>query len=118
VPKLFLPQYKLEEWVVSETADLRDGKLFITGENSSHPVEPAVHFTQVVSGTDGDKLLDKVKTHPQLAAMGAELLMNSVLVGECAYEVTSGYIADVSVPGMSRAHTEELLAAFLLETLP
>ena len=124
--KLFLPQKTLEEWSTAEKADLQDGKLVVTEGKASHSVTPAVHFVKLVSGADQSQLVGRVKTMTQLDALGAEHMMDSVILGEAAYEVTPGYIADVPAPpaaakpdGKKKATSPEadLLAAFILDKL-
>src|SRR5688500_10432422 len=100
VARLFLPQSKLEEWALEDKADIRDGKLTVMSEKASFAVAPAVHFLQVVSGTDDRKLLRKVKTADELQKMGAEQMADSVILGDTAYEVTGGYVTEV--PTISR----------------
>lgn len=123
--KLFLPQATLEEWAAAEKADLQEGKLELAGAQASFPVVTAVHFHKLLSGSDDQKLLHKVKTGDQLKALGAEQMADSVLLGETAYEVTEGYLAEVQAAAVSepapaprRAGNEtDLLAAFLLDKL-
>ena len=119
--RLFLPEATLEEWAADGRADLKDGKLFI---DSSHPplgVAPAVHFLRLVSGRDAKQLLSKVKTTAQLEQIGAEQMSDSVIVGEDAYQVVSGYVAEVPAPSAARQGKEspdaDLLAAFLLDKM-
>jgi hypothetical protein len=120
--RLFLPQTQLEEWALEDKADVRDGQLVVTGEEGVYPVTPAVHFVQLVSGEDAQGLVTKVKTEEQLQGLGAEQMADSVLLGEAAYEVVPGYLAQV--PGPSAAPSEgkpgsetDLLAAFLLNKM-
>lgn len=117
--KLFLPQNTLEEWALAEKADIREGRLGLTGESATFAVEPAVHVLRLVSGEDAAGLVSKVKTERQLATLGAEQMADSVLLGEAAYEVVPGYVADVPDPAPAkRTSTEsDLLAAFLLDKL-
>jgi hypothetical protein len=121
VARLFVPQGKLEEWALGDKADIRDGKLVVVAEKSSFAVQPAVHFTKLVSGTDDKKLLRKVKTEDELQKLGAEHMADSVLLGDTAYEVTGGYVAEV--PAGKAAQKKgvtpeaEALAAFLLDKL-
>jgi hypothetical protein len=116
VPKLFLPQNLLEEWALSERADLRDGALFVPAENATFPLEGAVHFTSLASGDDDQKLLLKVKTHAQLAELSGEHMMGSVLLGETAYEVEDGFVVQVpDAAASSHSQDTDLLAAFLLQ---
>ena len=119
--RLFLPEATLEEWAANGQADLKDGKLFI---DPSHPplgVAAAVHFLRLVSGTDAKQLLSKVKTSAQLEQMGAEQMSDSVIVGEDAYQVVSGYVAEVPAASAARDGEEspdaDLLAAFLLDKM-
>jgi hypothetical protein len=114
--KLFLPQSILEEWAGDDKADVREHALVLSGETGKFPVEAAVHVKALVSGPDEHQLLKKVKTDAQLSELGAERLADSVVAGESAYDVESGYV--VQVPDTSPAPTEtSLLADYLLNKL-
>jgi hypothetical protein len=123
--KLFLPEKTLEEWSLSDKADVQDGKLVVKDSKSAHPVEGAVHFARLLSGDDVNQLVGKVKTQTQLAALSAETLADSVLLGDTAYEVVPGYVADVHVPAQPKPEAKkkasspeaDLLAAFILDKL-
>lgn len=118
--KLFLPQAKLEEWALEDKADLRDGKLVVTGDATPYATTPAVHVVKLVSGRDDNKLVQRVKTDEQIKALGGEQMMESVILGDTAYEVEPGYIADVPAPraDKKKANPEaDLLAAFILNKL-
>lgn len=121
--KLFLPQTQLEEWALADKADLREGKLVVMAEGgTTFALTPAVHFVQLVSGEDSQGLVARVKTEEQLARMGAEQMADSVLVGDNAYEVVPGYVADVPTAppeGASKRPDSEadLLAAFILNKM-
>jgi hypothetical protein len=121
--KLFLPQATLEDWASADKADLKEGKLVLPaadGKPGAYAVVSAVHFKAIVSGADDKKLVSKVKTQEQLKSLGAEHFADSVLLGESAYEVVEGYIAEVPAPapaaGKKNVNPEaDLLAAFLLD---
>lgn len=123
--KLFLPQKTLEEWALSEKADLVEGKLLVTETKSSHSVAPAVHFSKLVSGEDTQGLLGRVKTSTQLTALNAEHFADSCIIGEAAYEVVEGYVTEVQAPAPAKPDTKkktnspeaDLLAAFILDKL-
>ncbi|HEY1087366.1 MAG TPA: hypothetical protein VGE37_06715 [Archangium sp.] len=123
--KLFLPHKTLEDWMVAEKADLQDGKVLVTETKSSYPVSAAVHFHKLASGEDTQGLLGRVKTTAQLTDMNAEHFADSCIVGETAYQVVEGYVADVNVappaktdPKKKTASPEaDLLAAFILDKL-
>jgi hypothetical protein len=114
--KLFLPQSTLEEWAIAEKADLSDGKLVVAESKVGYPVTPAVHFKSVASGTDEQKLLERVKTEEQLKKLGAEHDTGTVILGENAYDVAEGFVAEVPNPaGDPGKKTEaDMLAQFLL----
>src|SRR5262245_61297206 len=120
--KVFLPQSTLEEWALDEKADLQDGKLVVPSEKGASDVTTAVHFVTLVSGEDAQDLVGKVKTQAWLDGLGAEQLSGSVLLGESAWEVVPGYIAEVPEPrpptpaaDKTRISAEtDLLAQFLL----
>lgn len=101
--KLFLPQAQLEEWALSDRADVHGDRLGVAGESTTYSCTEAVHFIQLVSGADDQGLMLKVKTLPQLDALHAEHMMTSVLFGDTAYEVVQGYVVE--------ARAEEVLAA-------
>ncbi len=119
--KLFLPQGTLEEWALAEKADVREDRLALAGETGSYPVRPALHVATLVSGPDEHELLGRVKTVEQLQALGAEQLSDSVISGESAYDVVSGYLVELPdlpapVP-VDREGAEDLLARYLLDKM-
>lgn len=125
--KLFLPQATLEDWALADKADLKDGKLVMAGEKAAWPVRPAVHFVKLVSGADEKKLVSRVKSEEQLQALGADHLADSVVLGDDAYEVVPGYVAEVQPPSAHKPARPEsgrpgnpeadLLAAFILDKM-
>ena len=122
--KLFLPQTQLEEWALEDKADVKDGVLAVSGEEGVYSVTPAVHIVQLVTGEDSNGLVSKVKTEEQLKTLGAEQMADSVLLGDTAYEVVPGYVADVPLldaeappPGDQSGSETDLLAAFLLNKM-
>ena len=122
--RLFLPQAQLEEWALEDKADVKDGVLVVTGEEGVYPVTPAVHIVQLVTGEDANGLVTKVKTEDQLKSLGAEQMADSVLLGDTAYEVVPGYVAEVSLSPSDASSADgkagseaDLLAAFLLNKM-
>ena len=124
VMRLFLPQTQLEEWALEDKADVKDGVLVVTGEEGVYPVTPAVHIVQLVTGEDDNDLVARVKTEAQLQSLGAEQMADSVLLGDTAYEVVPGYVAEVPVSPSDAGSKDgkpgsetDLLAAFLLNKM-
>lgn len=122
--KLFLPHAQLESWLLDDKADIRDGRLHLLADGSSHPAVPAIHFTQLISGEDTWKLMNKVKPEASLEAIGGERMGEAVLLGETAYEVVPGYLAEVPEGGVSGTEgaggsqsEQALLEGIFLDTL-
>ena len=123
--KLFLPHKTLEDWMISEKADLQDGKLLVTEGKVSCAVAAGVLFAKLVSGEDTQGLLGRVKTTAQLDAFSAEHFQDSCIVGEAAYEVVEGYVTEVVTAPAAKGETKkkpgspeaDLLAAFILDKL-
>jgi hypothetical protein len=96
VARYFISQQKLEDWVLAGRADVQADRLVVPGEGRSFGIGAAYHFKALVAGEDSAQLLQKVKTAEQLRALGAEVLSDSVLVGEAAYEVETGFLTEHS----------------------
>jgi hypothetical protein len=102
VARLFISQERIDRW-------LGEGKARIDGETMSMPalgksfrLQPAVHFLRLVSeGTDVSFLVGRVKTQAQVKEMGGEVYATSVVLGESAYEVESGFVGEVTGPASS-----------------
>jgi hypothetical protein len=121
VLRLFLPETTLEQWATDGRVDVKDGRLTVGSENTSFALTRAVHFCQLVSGTDDQRLLAKVKTLVQLQQLGAEQMRESVIIGEAAYEVVPGYVTELlRKTGDAKGEAEseaDLLASFLLNKM-
>ena len=125
---LFLSQAVIDTWAEQGEVEFQDGAMFVRAkEGESYAIDPAVRFVKAVgAATDHHALVGKVKTNAQLRALGAECLGDSVLLGEAAYEVQPGYLADRRAAGEGKAPCgvgeedragAEALARFLIEKL-
>ncbi len=94
--RLFVSQELLDEWAVEGKIELSGNLLKIQSEDRTFALTPGVRFLKLAAGGDGQKLVGKVKSEEQLVSMGGELYMSSVLLGEDAYDVQGGFLADVS----------------------
>ncbi len=74
----------------------------LSGDGRSFRIKPAVRFLKV-SGGDGEpdpnQLLGKVKTMETLTAGGADVYGESVIMGDTAYDVQSGFIGEPITQG-------------------
>lgn len=91
--RLFISQERLDEWTADEKASLVEDRLTLVELNRSFFVEPAVRFLKVAGDEpDPNDFLNLVKTEEELVEIGADLYMNSVIHGDVAYDVQSGFI--------------------------
>jgi hypothetical protein len=95
---LFVSQALLDTWASQGRVDLdARGLALLSGEGQGrrYALEPAARFLRVVGGgEDGQRLLARVKTLAQIRELGGEALADSVVVGDVAYEVEPGYLAE------------------------
>jgi hypothetical protein len=67
------------------------------GKGRSYALEPAVRFLKVLGDeNDPNGLLHKVKSAAQLKEMGAEPAGDSCILGDVAYEVQPGFLAEAA----------------------
>jgi hypothetical protein len=93
---LFVPQSVLDRWSEQGRIQVDGNVLTILGENKNFALTQAVRFIKMEAGEDEARLLQKVKTTDALKQMGAEHYMESVLLGESAYQVQQGFLADAN----------------------
>src|SRR5437763_1244283 len=93
---LFVPQSVLDKWSEQGRIEVDGNVLTILGEQKSFALTPAVRFLKMEAGDDKAGLLSKVKTTDALKQMGGEHYMESVILGESAYQVQQGFLADAN----------------------
>jgi hypothetical protein len=93
---LFVPQSVLDKWSEQGRIQVDGNVLTILGEQKSFALTSAVRFIKMEAGDDKVGLLAKVKTTDALKQMGAEHYMESVILGESAYQVQQGFLADAN----------------------
>jgi hypothetical protein len=116
--------------VVEGQVELAGNQLTIGGEGRRYRIAEAVHVLKEVTGQpDDNELVGKVKSRVYFEELGAEILEDSMIIGDNAYEVKTGWLgAPTSTFAEHRAHKsgafkeeaktdEDLLARFLLKNL-
>ncbi len=98
---LFVSQAMLDSWADQGKIDFVGNVMTLLqgeGKGRSYALDPAVRFLKVIGAeADPHRLVAKVKQVSHLRDMGAEQVENSVIVGDIAYEVEPGFLAEVSV---------------------
>jgi hypothetical protein len=91
--KLFIPQESLDSWLSADKISLEGETLGVLGTNITLRLVPGCHFKGMQAGNDEQGLLGKVKAKAAVTAMGAEMYMDSVILGDTAYEIETGFVA-------------------------
>lgn len=133
--RVFFPQEALDRWLVEGRVEVTGSELIIVSERRRYRLVEALRILSEEAGhSDPDELVGKVKTVPYLTELGAELLGDSMVLGDNAYRVVAGWLGSpigtlaehqaerqelrVSRPPAPAAGSdEELLAAFLARNL-
>ncbi len=88
---MFIGQSTLEAWLDSGHADLLDGEVLLKRANRAYRLDPAVRFLATISGSDS-ALLGKVLGEARVVELGGEILGDSVLFGDAAFQIEPGFI--------------------------
>src|SRR2546428_7156418 len=107
---LFVPQSVLDKWSEQGRIEVDGNVLTILGEQKSFALTSAVRFLKMEAGEDTAGLLKKVKTTDALKQMGAEHYMESVILGDSAYQVQQGFLADASALRRAAAASQKAKA--------
>jgi hypothetical protein len=95
---LFVSQAMLDSWAEQGKIDFVGNVMTLLageGEGRSYALEPAVRFMKVLGGDrDPNALLHKVKSLAQLKELGADPAGDSCILGDVAYEVQPGFLAE------------------------
>lgn len=90
--KFFISQEVLDSWLSAEKVSLEGEVLHLLGTSIYLRLTPGCHFKGVQAGNDEPALLGKVKAKAAVTAMGAEMYLDSVILGETAYEIETGFV--------------------------
>ena len=109
--KVFIPQDVVDSWITADKVELSGEIMTFRGLGVTLRMVPGVYFDHVAGGSDeGHNLLGRIKVKAAISAMGAEVYMSSVILGETAYEVEAGFVAKPLDPSCSRAVLTAALA--------
>jgi hypothetical protein len=97
---LFVSQALLAAWAGQGRIDLDGRSIALLGGQARgrrYALVPAVRFLKVAGGgEDAHGLVARVKTLDQVREIGGEAMADSVVLGEVAYEVEPGFLAEAS----------------------
>jgi hypothetical protein len=92
--RIFFPQQVVDRWFAIGEAEMSGAELWIRSERTRYRVVEAVRIVREVSGApDPFEMTGRVKTFGFVTELGAELLGDSMIIGENAYETVIGWLA-------------------------
>lgn len=103
MPRIFISQRRVQQLT-------EEGKVHIEGNLMTLPeLHRTFKLTEaffiqrtVADGGDPHRLAGRVKTRVQLAALGGEVFLNSLVIGDSAYEGDPGFLGE---PSSARARS-------------
>jgi hypothetical protein len=122
--RVFFPQALLDLLMDAKRIDIEGDELLLSESGSRYRVVEAVRvLRELTDGNDPNDLCGRVKSRLYLQEIGAELLGDSMIVADKAYEILTGFVglplgrapnaparADGSPPATMGPHEEEILA--------
>ena len=91
--RVFFSQSAFDVWLGDGTVDLAGDVLTIVAEGRRFKLTEAIRVVAEVTGSpDAHELVGRVKPKSSLEGKGAEILENSLLLGDNAYDIVPGWI--------------------------
>jgi hypothetical protein len=136
--RVFFPQLAIDQWGIEGKIDLSASELIVLAEARRYKIVESVRVVAEVTGAnDAHGIVGKVKPKSALEELGAEILENSMIIGDNAYDVVPGWVGTPVTPfsehilspermkargnktdvGRGPQTDEEMLARFLEGTL-
>ena len=105
--RVFFPQSAVDLWGIDGKIDLVSGELILLAEGRRYKVEECVRIVAEVTGAnDTHQIVGKVKPKRALDEIGAEILENSMILDDNAYDIVPGWMGTATSP-----FAEHLLSA-------
>ena len=100
--RLFISHERIDKLSADNRVVLDGDRLSVPALGASFRLSPAVHIKRVVGGEgDAYALVGRVKTEEHMRKLGADVLANSAVLGDTAYECESGFLGEVISTGVA-----------------
>jgi hypothetical protein len=110
--RVFFPQLLLDQWGIEGKIDLNGSELVVLAEGRKYRIEESVYVvTEVTGANDPHGFIGKVKPKAALDEMGAEILENSMILGDNAYDVVPGWAGAPESTFKDHLHSTDRMAA-------
>ncbi len=102
MPRIFVSQRRIQQWTEEGRVTVDNNVLTLPELGRAFRLTEAFHVERVVSGGgDTYRLTGRVKTRGQIGTLGGEVFLNSLIIGEAAYEGESGFVGEALAPATS-----------------
>lgn len=110
--RIFFPQACLDQWGVEGKIEVTGSEIVVVAEGRRYDVIEVAHVVAEVTGSpDPHEIVGKVKAKATLVAMGAEILENSMIIGDNAYDVVPGWSGRPKTPFVAHLDSSERFKA-------
>jgi len=97
--RVFFPQGALARWLDEGKVELAGETLTMRDGGHRYRIVEAVRVTREVTGSpDANKLVGRVKSREFLVGLGAEIVGESMILGDNAYDVVAGFLGTLETP--------------------
>ena len=123
LPRIFVSQRRVQQWTMEGRVAIESSWMTLSELGRTFKLTEAFFVERAVSdGGDTHKLSGRVKTRQQIASLGGEVFLNSLIIGDDAYEGDPGFVGEPvskkSVPRTSRRDGGSLSGVIPASGLP
>ncbi len=91
--RLFISQERLDAWSAEQRVEIEGDVMTLTDDGRAFKILPAIRFLKVSGGEDDpNDWVNTVALESALDEMGADHYMDSVISGDTAYDVQTGFL--------------------------
>lgn len=102
MPRIFVSQRRVQQWTEEGRVTIDGNTMTLPELGRSFRLTEAFFIERMVAGSsDTLKLAGRVKTRNQIAVLGGEVFLNSLLIGDDAYEGDPGFVGEPIVSARS-----------------
>jgi hypothetical protein len=110
--RVFFPQACLDQWGIEGKIELTPTELVLLAEGRRYEITEVVRVVAEVTGApDPHGFVGKVKPKADLEALGAEILEDSMVLGDNAYDVIPGWAGSPVTSFKDHLDSAERMAA-------
>ncbi len=99
MPRIFVSQRRVHQWTEEGRVSVEGNVMNLPELGRTFKLTEAFFVERVVSESgDAFKLTGRVKTRSQIASLGGEVFLNSLIIGDAAYEGDPGFVGEIIAP--------------------